>query len=300
MKREKRKVAVIGALNIDIGGRGTAPFTPGDSIPGQVTVSLGGVGWNIARDCALLGVDTAFFAPLGRDEHEAAILAEAARFGVRLEGCRWLSAPNNRYLYICDRLGDMVAAVNDMRLCAALDGAYIRSIAADVNGCAAAVADANLPEEALKALAEQTAVPLAADCVSAVKCPKLRPILPRLHTLKANRLEAEALTGLSHPEQALRALLDAGVRRAVVSLGAEGFLCGEGDRILRQPAFPTPMTDATGAGDCLTAALTVGLALDLPLEECAALGARAAAVTVAHPGAVTTALGELSAAGEGG
>ncbi|MCD7769112.1 MAG: PfkB family carbohydrate kinase, partial [Oscillospiraceae bacterium] len=176
MKREKRKVAVIGALNIDIGGRGSAPFAPGDSIPGRVSMSLGGVGWNIARDCALLGAEAAFFAPLGRDAHESLIREEAARFAVRLDGCRWMDAPNNRYLYICDQQGDMAAAVNDMRLCAALDGDYIRAIAPAVNGCAAAAVDANLPEEALTALAELAAVPLTADCVSAVKCPKLRPI----------------------------------------------------------------------------------------------------------------------------
>ncbi|MCD7846096.1 MAG: PfkB family carbohydrate kinase [Oscillospiraceae bacterium] len=293
MKREKRKVAVIGALNIDIGGRSAAPFTAGDSIPGQVALSLGGVGWNIARDCALLGAEAAFFAPLGRDEHEAAIRAEAARLAVSLEGCRWVEAPNNRYLYICDHLGDMVAAVNDMRLCAALDAAYVARVAPAVNRCAAAAVDANLSEEALKALGEQITVPLAADCVSAVKCGRLRPLLPRLHTLKANRLEAEALTGLSDPAQALRALLNAGVRRVVGSLGAEGFLCGEGNVTLHQPPLPTSMTDATGAGDCLTAALTVGLAMDLPLAECAALGARAAAVTIAHPGAVTEALRQV-------
>lgn len=294
MKLEKRKVAVIGALNVDIGGRAETAFVPGDSIPGRVGLALGGVGWNIARDCALLGADTAFFSLLGLDEHAGAIRGEGQRFGVSLSGCRWVEGQNNRYLYICDERGDMVAAVNDMRLCRAMDAAFAQTVCDTVGERDAVVVDANLPEESLLWLAAHLKAPLAADCVSAVKCMRLLPILPRLHTLKANRMEAQALTGQSDPERAMKALLRAGVTRAVISLGAEGLLCGEGDRLFRRPSASAAVVDATGAGDSLTAALAVGLAKGLGPEECADLGTRAAAVALAHPGAVTEALGTLA------
>lgn len=294
MNVTKRKAAVIGALNVDIGGRPEAAFMPGDSIPGRVSVSLGGVGWNIARDCALLGAETAFYSVLGRDGHEAAIRRDAAEFSVRLDGCRWAEADNNRYLYISGKNGDMVAAVNDMRLCARIDPAYISSIRPRLAEADVIVADANLPPETLQALAERTGAPLVADCVSAVKCGRLRGLLPRIHTLKANRIEAEMLTGQIEPEACVMALRDAGVTRVVVSLSGEGAVCGEGDAIFRLPASGLPVADTTGAGDSLTAALAVGLARGRSLRECAELGMRAAGTTMGQPGAVTKALAALA------
>ncbi len=296
MDTQKRKVAVIGALNVDIGGVPEAAFVPGDSIPGRVSLSLGGVGFNIARACAALGAETTFFSVLGEDEHAPAIRAEAARFGLSLAGCRWDRAENNRYLYISGTGGDMAAAVNDMRLCGRMDADFIAALLPSLAGADAAAVDANLPPDALRALAEGVTVPLAADCVSAVKCRRLRGCLRYIHTLKANRMEAEVLTGRIGPEDCAEALMDAGVRRVVISLGAAGALCAEAGRLFRVPAQAGPVADSTGAGDSLTAALTVGLAHGLSLEACAALGMRAAAVTASRPGAAAIELSALKEA----
>lgn len=290
MDTKKRKAAVIGALNVDIGGIPEAAFAPGDSIPGRVRVSLGGVGWNIARDLACLGVETSFFSLLGEDMHADAIRRNAEEYGVDIAHCRWTGAGNNRYLYISGRGGELSAAVNDMRLCDAMDEAFAADCLASLKDFDAAVMDANLPPETLRVIAEGAPVPLAADCVSAVKCGRLREILPYIHTIKANRMEAEMLTGRIDPADCVRALLDAGVRRAVVSLSGEGVLCGEAERMIRIPALSVTIRDVTGAGDSLTAALTAGLVRGLPLEECAELGMRAACITVGQPGAVTKAL----------
>ncbi len=293
METMKKKVAVIGALNVDVGGRADRPLTRGDSIPGTVRTALGGVGWNIARCCALLGADAAFFSLLGLDEHEAAIRADAERFGVDLANCRWTQRGNNRYLYICDQRGDVAAAVNDMALCERMTPDLAEGWLPALAGADAVVLDANLPEDTLAFLGQRITAPLAADCVSAAKCVRLRPVLSRLHTLKANRTEAAALTGLERPLDQARALLDAGVQRVVISLGPDGVLCGQGKALFRQNAANVRVTDATGAGDSLTAALAVGLAKDLSLEACTRLGVAAAGVTISHAGAVTEALKEL-------
>ena len=294
MNGKKRKAAVVGALNVDIGGRPEAAFVPGDSIPGRVSVTLGGVGWNIARNCASLGLDTSFISVLGADEHESAIRRDAARFGVDLAGCRWEPAENNRYLYICGKNGELAAAVNDMRLCARIDPAFVDSVLPALNAADTVVMDANLPPETLEYLGGAVTAPLAADCVSAVKCGRLRPILARIHTLTANRMEAEMLTGRILPEDCARELLGAGVDRVVISLGPEGVLCGEGDRLYRLPASGMPAVDTTGAGDSLTAALAAGLARGWDMPACAALGMKAAGITIGQPGAVTERLAALA------
>ena len=294
MDKQKRKAAVVGALNIDIGGISGTALVARDSLPGQVNISFGGVGWNVARDCAALGLETEFFSVLGLDEFEHALKRDAEDYGVSIAGCRWENAVNNRYLYIDDRDGDMVAAVNDMRLCGRIDAEFVGNALPRIAEAGVIVADANLPQETIAFLARNAPAPLVADCVSSVKCGKVKESLPFIHTLKANRLEAETLTGRTDAEDCVRALADAGVRRAVVTLGGHGAICAENGRVFRVPAEPSHIADTTGAGDSVTAALTVGLLKGWDLEECAVLGMRAAAVTMGQKGAVTHELSRLT------
>ena len=294
MNEEKRKVAVIGALNVDISGRAGAPLARGDSVLGKVRTTLGGVGWNIARNCALLGADTAFYSLLGRDEHADTIRAESARYVVDISACRWVDEPNNRYLYICDEHGDVAACVNDMGLCGRMDRSFAAGFLDSLAGCGAVVADANLPQETLRYIGENLAAPLVADCVSTAKCVRLRPILGRIHTLKANLSEAEALIGEKGAEACIKALLSAGVKQVVISMASEGVICGEaGGGIFAKRSVHAEVVDATGAGDSMTAALTVGLAAGMPFTDCASMGVTAAGITIANPGAVTPAIAVL-------
>ena len=56
---------VVGGVNVDIGGRSFAPLIGADSNPGTVSVSLGGVGRNIAHNLSLLGADVRLLAAYG-------------------------------------------------------------------------------------------------------------------------------------------------------------------------------------------------------------------------------------------
>ena len=53
--RTEGPVFVIGAVNMDISGTPAAELRTGDSNPGRVTLSPGGVGRNIAENLRLLG-----------------------------------------------------------------------------------------------------------------------------------------------------------------------------------------------------------------------------------------------------
>ena len=64
---DKKYVVVIGAANIDIGGTPYKPLIPGDSNPGVIKMSYGGVGRNIAHNLALLGVDVELVTAAGDD-----------------------------------------------------------------------------------------------------------------------------------------------------------------------------------------------------------------------------------------
>lgn len=294
MKNEKCKIAVFGALNVDVCGAAGTRFVPGDSNPGIVVDSLGGVGWNMARSAAALGARTAFFAVLGKDGYAARIEADSAAFGVDIGSCRWADEPNSRYVYITDEQGDMVAAVNDMRLCERFDRMEAERMLPLAQDASVALLDANLLPETLELLAERLAVPIVADSVSAAKCRKLLPVLGRIHTLKANRLEAQKLTGRRDAADCALALLELGVKRSVVSMGAEGLYCAQDGHVFRLAVTPVKAVSTNGAGDALTAALAVGLARGYDLRRSADLGCRAAAVTASEPGGATLRLRDLT------
>ena len=135
------------------------------------------------------------------------------------------------------------------------------------------------------------------DPVSSVKAEKLRPVLGRLHTLKPNRLEAELLSGVPiHDEAGLNRaaddLLDTGLKRDYISLGAEGVLAAEANARFRLPAPSGRVVNTTGCGDAFLAALVWAYREGLSLEQCARAGLAAASFAMAGEETINPALCE--------
>ena len=143
-------VAVAGAVNVDIGGRSAGPLVGRDSNPGTVTVSMGGVGRNIAHNLRLLGVRVSLLTALGEDPHAGQVADSCERLGIDLSRALHVSGgTTSTYLFLSDETGDMALAVSDMGIYEALTPAYFARHLGFLNGAALVVADANLPQEAL-------------------------------------------------------------------------------------------------------------------------------------------------------
>ena len=224
-------VVVVGGINIDIGGRSAAPLIPRDSNPGTVCFSMGGVGRNIAHNLVQLGVPVRFLTAVGDDAYAAMARRSCEEVGLGLQDARFV--PGGRtsvYLFIDGPEGDMELAVCDAALAAAIDPEYLAEKLDVLNGAAAVVLDGNLTAEAIAFLGQHCTAPLFADPVSVSKGQKLQPIVSRLHTMKPNRIEAQAMTGVDTGtpegvERAARELLRRGVRRVFISLGGDGLFC---------------------------------------------------------------------------
>jgi ribokinase len=127
--------------------------------------------------------------------------------------------------------------------------------------------------------------------------PRSLELLTGVELITPNLGEARALAGLhgtivppdGHPfEQAAgaaRALLEAGVKRIVVTLGRHGALYLSREERLELGVYPTTQVDATGAGDAFTAAMAHGLARGLEAQACVRLASAVAALAVARLGA---------------
>ncbi len=293
-------IAVVGGMNVDIGAKPEGRLIPGDSNPGRVTLRPGGVGRNIAHNLRLLGLDVRLVSAVGADEHGGLLLQSCAAHGIDTSLClRAEDETSSTYLYITDERGEMRLAVSDMAVTARITPEVLAQRLDALNAARAVVLDANLSEESLRYLAGHVTAPLYADPVSTAKAPRLRHTLPKLAALKPNALEAEALTGEREPEKAVRALLELGVGRVFLSLGAEGMLAGEGERLLRLPCLPCRLVNTNGAGDAAMAAIVCAGIKDYELEKSLRLALRAGAIATECVEANNPALAELADSGAG-
>lgn len=278
--------AVVGAVNMDIGGKPYAKLVPADSNPGQVRMSLGGVGRNIAHNMSLLGVDVRFLTAFGEDVYAQKIAASCGELGIDISQA--LTVPGgttSAYLFLSDEKGDMALAVSDMEIYRHLTPQWLSTRLPLLQNAQLVVADANLPAESLVWLAENLSVPLFVDPVSTAKAEKLRPILGRIHTLKPNRLEAELLSGVPITDeaslaQAAQTLLSTGLRRVFLSLGSKGVYAADRSGALLQPCLPASLVNATGAGDAFMAALAWAYLEGTDLKGSALAGSTAAAMAI--------------------
>ncbi len=262
-------VFVVGGINTDISGRPAGELLAHDSNIAKVTVSAGGVGRNIAASLCALGVSTELMAPFGDDVLTTGLVRNCLESGIGLTYMSVIpNASGGVYLCVNDKDGDMYIAMNDMNICEFFTPEHININA--INTGTACVLDANPPEETLLYVAQNARVPLICDPVSAAKCRRVLPILPHLFAIKPNLLEAQTLTGETEPEAAAKALVRMGVKRAFVSLGAQG-LCYADDTVcgFSKVQAGTPIRNTTGAGDAATAAITIGCIRGMAIQETA-------------------------------
>jgi sugar/nucleoside kinase (ribokinase family) len=113
--------------------------------------------------------------------------------------------------------------------------------------------------------------------------------VPHALLVRANRAEAELMTGERDPERAAMALLKAGTQMVVLTLGPDGAIL-RGARRADAVGVGADVVSTVGAGDVLTGTLLASLALSgfYPSAVAAALGesVRAAARACEHWGAI--------------
>ncbi|MGI8411238.1 MAG: PfkB family carbohydrate kinase [Solirubrobacteraceae bacterium] len=83
--------------------------------------------------------------------------------------------------------------------------------------------------------------------------------VPGALLVRCNRVEAELMTGEEDPERAAQAMLKAGARMVVVTLGAGGAIL-RGEMRADAPGAKVPVVSTSGAGDVLSGILLAALA----------------------------------------
>lgn len=277
---------VVGGVNVDIGGHSNGKLLAADSNPGKVSISLGGVGRNIAHNMSLMGVDVKMLTAVGEDVHGNRVVESCAELGIDIShALRPSDCATSTYLYIADDRGEMAIAISDMVICDRITPSYLAANTQVLQNARVVVADTNIPAESLVWLAENCTAPLFCDPVSTIKAEKLKPILHRIHTLKPNRMEAELLSGVPIREKrdaelAAKALIEKGVQRVFISMGADGVYAATADEQMWLQNLPGNMVNTTGCGDSFMAALVWAYLQEMDLRDSALVGLAAGAITM--------------------
>ena len=258
---DKKYAVVIGAANIDIGGTPYKPLIQGDSNPGVIKMSYGGVARNIAHNLTMLGVDVEFVTAAGDDTLGMEMLKRCE--GTGMDTSLSVVVPGGSssvYLFINDEKGEMELALSHVDIVKHITPEYLESIKDVINSATVVVADCNLSQESILKLKEICEVPIYMDTVSVSHADKIKGHLDGIDTLKPNLLEAEFLTDMIIESEydcleAARALINQGVRRVFISMGPHGMIAADKDHAIMVDRYPVTVRCTTGAGDSAMAAI---------------------------------------------
>ena len=254
-------VTVIGAAVMDISAKSKAPIKPGDSNPGCILRSAGGVGRNIAENLARLSVDVKLIAALGDDAAGGKLLDASQAAGIDMAYCVIdRGAATSTYIAILDANGDMNVAV--MEYSAKLTMEHIQKHRDMIAGSEIILLDANLDPEMNAGILDQfPGKAMYIDPISKTKAEWMKHLVGRFHTMKMNQFEASTLAGFAVTkdreslEKAGDYFLKQGLQRAIISLGEGGLYYHTAEEKILRPARPVSIQNATGAGDAVMAAV---------------------------------------------
>jgi ribokinase len=286
------RIAVVGSINADVFIDVATLPRPHETLSSRgIRHSMGGKGLNQAVAARRMGADVAMIGAVGADGNGGAALAHLLRQGIAVEQVTTIEhAPTGTAHILVAENGDNMIAVTA--------GANAALTPALVGRASEVIASADV-------LIAQLETPFAtiAAALSIARAHGVRTILnPAPASVEAldllslvdlvtpNETELESLAGRpidgAHDlEEALRVLVERGAGAALVTLGRDGSAALQDGRLHRQPIFPIPVVDTTGAGDAYNGALAYALASGQSLGQAMRLAAAAGTVAVSRASA---------------
>ncbi|MFW5885816.1 MAG: PfkB family carbohydrate kinase [Halanaerobium sp.] len=304
----EKKVVIVGGANLDI--KGYSPnYIKGSSSPGWIEESSGGVGRNIAEDMALLGQEVVLLTAISNDHFGQKLKEETKEAGVDISHLKVSSAQEHKtgvYLAHLDQDGDLIGAVNDMRILKEIDSNYLGEKRKIIETSAMIIFDTNLEESTITYLLELCSgkkMIKIADAVSVEKALKLKGKLDSLDYLRGNLDEIEIVLNIveiNQSEEVKKLSIEKRLKRVkefyekgkylpdlIISTGRDGvYYLSRQNESVKIKHFKAveinseEIVETTGAGDALTAGLAAGIMNKFSIDEAIKLGIKASALTV--------------------
>jgi ribokinase len=256
-------------------------------------VDYGGKGSNQVVACARLGAQVSFVAKIGRDAFGEMALQLYRQEGIDVRFVRQISdQPTGVGFILVEAEGGNNCIAFDPGANELLNAGDVAQSEAALDSAAVVLTQLEIPVEAAEAA---MVLGWARGSTTILNPAPARPlpasVLQSVDVLTPNQAEAKVLAGRSPdapiaPEEVARELIQAGVRRVVMTLGEAGALIVDASSVQCVPAIQVPVVDTTGAGDAFNAGLATALASGASLESAAEFGVIVGAMAVAKDGVI--------------
>ena len=188
-------ILIFGGAHMDRIGRSTARLEAGQSNPGTLSRTIGGVAGNIARSLNKLNWKVALSTVSGQDSDADHLQRQLQQSGINMSlSLRHATLPSATYTAIEDRDGSLTAAIADMAVYDHYPKDQIGHCLSCLKKPTRILADTNLPSEVLAELAQQKGKHFLAICaVSGPKANRALDALSDVDLLFCNEAEAAIL-----------------------------------------------------------------------------------------------------------
>ncbi|TWH30051.1 ribokinase [Isoptericola variabilis J7] len=274
-------IVVVGSVNADLVVRTAAHPAPGETVLGSsLEVLPGGKGANQAV-AALVGA-------VGSDEFAEPATAGLRSAGVDLSGLAQVPGPTGiAIITVSDDGENTIVVVPGAN--GSVDADAVRRHAQLVAGADVVVLQGEIPPSGIEEAARLAHGRVVLNLAPVLELPD--DVTRLADPLVVNEHEALRFLGIheGEPHDVVRALVDAGPRSAVLTLGARGARVaersGERTEVTAVAAPKVDVVDTTGAGDAFVGALAWRLSAGDPLAVAAGFAARAGAHAATLSGA---------------
>ena len=292
-------VSVIGGLNIDLQGSSVNPLVFNDSNPGEIVMSAGGVGRNIAENISKLNIHSKILSYVGNDALGDFVVNKSSLSGVDTSFIKKHShLPTSQYLSVLDDNNDMLVSISDMRIIEEMTIQDINKWNLTIEQSSVIVVDTNIPIPVIEYLTDKYSnIPLFLDPVSFAKTSKILKLIGRFHTVKPNRLETELISGVKITDndsmlKAAKIIFDMGCKQIFITLGEDGVFYYDGENFGQYLHKGVNMISANGAGDAFTAGVVYGFLKLNGIKETAEFASAAAVIALRSANTISDDLSE--------
>jgi ribokinase len=268
------RIAVVGSANIDLTTLSDRFPKPGETIFGQkFDLGFGGKGANQAVASRLCGADVFMVARVGSDLFGPATIENFKKLGIDATHVKQIEG-------VSSGVAPIFVEPNGQNRILVVKGANDLLKPADVDAAADLL-------KTVDCIVLQFEIPLETVyyCVSFARKNGIRCIvnpapaqpvdlnaLAGLDYFVPNESEAETITGVpvrnvEDAKKCAEKLLSDGVKRVILTLGANGSLLAGREGMEHIPAFQVKAIDSTGAGDAFIGSFAVFLGEGLPERE---------------------------------
>ena len=258
-----KRVIVVGDLMADVVAAVSAPLAHASDTPAEIRSTPGGGGANVAARLADHGVPVLLVARAGDDAAGRISLEGLTRHGVELEvaidelhatgTCVVIVEPGGERTMLPDRGANAALEPADLPIDEFAGDAHLHLSGYTLLDPGSRPTGLVALEHARAAGMTISVDPASAAPLQEVGAHNFLGWTRRANLLLPNAEEAAVLSGARDPEAAAWVLAKDG-REVVITLGDQGALWSDGDRVERAKASPAPAAvDSTGAGDAFTA-----------------------------------------------